>query len=316
MTATAANGLALMWEIVYIAASSRLPIVMPVVNRALSGPINIHCDHSDSMGARDSGWIQLYSENAQEAYDNMLQAIRIAEHSRVRLPVMVMQDGFITSHAIDNVHLVPTEQVREWIGELQFEHSLLGDKPVTFGPLDLQNYYFEHKGQQSAAMENVLDVVRDVGNEFEELTGRGYGIFDLYKMDDAELAVVILNSTAGTGRVTVDQLRSQGLKAGLVKPRVFRPFPHREFRSVLGAMEGVAIMDRAETFSTAGGPMSLEIRSALYPLEERPLILPVIYGLGGRDVTPGDITTVFTKLIDLLDKGDMNPQPYYLGLRG
>jgi len=316
MTATSANGLALMWEIVYIAASARLPIVMPVVNRALSGPINIHCDHSDSMGARDSGWIQLYSETAQEVYDNLLQAIRIAEDPRVRLPVMVMQDGFITSHAIDNVHVIPTEQVQEWIGELVYENSLLGDKPVTFGPLDLQDYYFEHKRQQSAAMENVLDVVREVGSQFTDLTGRHYGIMDVYQMDDADVAVVILNSSAGTARAAVDQLRAQGVRAGLVKPRVYRPFPHEELREVLGSVDAVAVMDRSDTFSTSGGPMSMEIRSALYPMEKRPLLYPVIYGLGGRDITPDDITVVFDKLDDLLDKGEINPQPFYLGVRG
>jgi pyruvate ferredoxin oxidoreductase alpha subunit len=315
MTATSANGLALMWEVVYIASSSRLPIVMPVVNRALSGPINIHCDHSDSMGARDSSWIQLYSENAQEVYDNMLQAIRIGEDSRIRLPVMVMQDGFITSHAMDNLHLLSDEAVTEWTGEFECEHSLLGDSPITAGPLDLQDYYFEHKRQQSYAMEHVLDVVREVGEEFEKVSGRSYGVLDLYKMEDAELALVVLSSTAGTARITIDQLRAEGIRAGLIKPRVIRPFPHAEFRAALSGLEGVVIMDRSDTFSTAGGPLSIEIRSALYPMDKRPTLLPVIYGLGGRDITPGEIATVFTRLNELLDAGEMNPEPYYLGLR-
>ena len=202
MTATSANGLALMWEIVYIAASYRLPIVMPVVNRALSGPINIHCDHSDTMGCRDTGWIQLYSENAQEVYDNILQAIRIAEHPDVLLPVMVTFDGFIISHTVEVMEALEDVEARKWVGEYEPKYTLLNtDSPVTFGPLDLQDYYFEHKRQQVEAMSHAPDVIREVGRDYGKLSGRAYDLFERYELDDAELAVVALGSTCGTAKV-------------------------------------------------------------------------------------------------------------------
>lgn len=220
MTATSANGLSLMWEMIYIASSLRLPIVMSLVNRAVSGPLNIHNDHSDAMGVRDAGWIMLFSENNQEAYDNMLMAHRIAEHKDVRLPIMICQDGFITSHSIENIELIEDEKVKEFVGTYKPEHYLLNKKePIAIGPLDLQAYLFEHKYQQAEGMRNAKKVIAEVSAEFEKMTGRKYSFFEEYKMEDAEYVVVCMNSTAGTAKFTVDNLRSKGIKAGLLKIR-------------------------------------------------------------------------------------------------
>jgi len=316
MTATSSQGLALMWEMVYIAASFRLPIVMPVVNRALSGPINIHCDHSDSMGARDSGWIQLYSENAQEAYDNTLQALRIAEHEDVSLPVMVMQDGFITSHAIENLVVLDDALVTRWAGDYKPSRYLLDLKsPMSIGGLDMSEYYFEHKMSQILAMKDSGKVILDVAKEFEKTTGRKYGYFDTYRLEDAEIAIVVLNSTAGNARPVVDALRADGVKAGLLKPRVFRPFPDKEIASALSHCKAVAVMDRAEGFSGIGGPMFPEIRSALYDAEKRPLVINYVYGLGGRDTGPRAIRTVYDNLITVASTGKFDRLVTHLGVR-
>lgn len=317
MTATSANGLALMWEILYIAASSRLPIVMPVINRALSGPINIHNDHSDSMGARDSGWIQLYSEDNQEAYDNIIQAIRIAEHKDVRLPVMVCMDGFIVSHSVENIELLETEKVREFIGEYNpgLDTLLNPEQPVSMGPLDLPPHYFEHKRQQAEAMRNAKKVILEIAKEYEALTGRKYGLFEEYRMEDAEVAIVVLNSTAGTAKEVVDELREKGVKAGLIKIRVFRPFPVEELRDALKHVKAVAVMDKADSFSAAGGPVFVETRAALYDSETKPVVVSYIYGLGGRDVRTNDIMKVYEDLLEIVKTGEVKSVYNYLGVR-
>ncbi len=316
MTATSANGLALMWEILYIASSTRLPVVMPVVNRALSGPINIHCDHSDSMGARDAGWIQLYSENSQEAYDNVIQAIRIAEHSDVRLPVMVCLDGFIISHALENLQILSDDQVKQFIGELHTEHSLLDvDNPTTFGPLDLQNWYFEHKRQQVDGMEKALEVIPQVGEEYADLAGRKYGFFEEYATEDADAIVVVMGSTAGTAKDVVDAMREEGHKVGLLKPRVFRPLPVKQLIGAFSNCKALAIMDRSDTFSTAGGPIYHALRHILYDAENRPATGNYIYGLGGRDTKPEAIRSVFEDAIEAADKGYFARNISYLGVR-
>ncbi|HHY37629.1 MAG TPA: pyruvate ferredoxin oxidoreductase [Clostridia bacterium] len=315
MTATSSQGLALMWEMLYIASSYRLPIVMPVVNRALSGPINIHCDHSDTMGARDSGWIQLYSESAQEAYDNLIQAVRIAEHPDVRLPVMVCFDGFITSHGLENLEILEDSEVSEFIGEFEPEYSLLDpEHPVTFGPLALQNYYFEFKRQQADAMTKVAAVVRRVGMEFEKVSGRHYELFEEYRLGDAEMAMVVANSTAGTAKEVVDELRAQGKKVGLLKIRMFRPFPKEEIAAALSSKQIVAVLDRADTYSTMGGPIYNEVRSALYDEKLRPLTMSYIYGLGGRDVGLDDIRKVFSDMEASRTAGKVSEPINYLGV--
>ncbi len=294
MTATCSQGLALMWEIVYIASSLRLPIVMPVVNRALSAPINIHCDHSDSMGARDSGWIQIYCENGQEAYESTILAVRIAEDEKILLPVMVCLDGFITSHAVERIELLEDKVVKGWIGEIKTKYSLLDiDNAVTYGPLDLQDYYFEHKRQEAEAMRNAYSAIPKVVDKFEKLIGKRYDYLEEYKMDGAELAVLCLSSTCGTAKTAVDRLRAKGVKAGMVKLRFFRPFPAKEVVNALSKAKAVAILDRSDTFSNQGGPVFNEIRSAFYEKDNKPFIINHIYGLGGRDINVEDIEKVY-----------------------
>ncbi len=316
MTATAANGLALMWEVLYIASGTRLPIVMPVVNRALSGPINIHCDHSDAMGARDSGWIQLYAENAQEAYDNAIQALRISEHKDVMLPTMVNLDGFITSHAVESLEILADSDVKDFVGEYKAEHHLLDSKnPIAVGPLDLQDFYFEHKMQQSIAIEEAKKVILEVAKEYKELSGRDYGFIEKYKLDDAEIGIVALNSTAGTAKGAVDNLREQGVKAGLLKIRVYRPFPSEEIREALKNLKAVAVMDRAESFSTNGGPVFGDIRSVLYDIKADVEVINYIYGLGGRDIKVEEIESVYRDLERIVKGGEVERRINYLGVR-
>lgn len=316
MTATSANGLALMWEVVYIASGNRLPIVMPVVNRALSAPINIHCDHSDAMGARDSGWIQLFSESAQEAYDNMFQAIRIAEHPSVRLPVMVNSDGFITSHGMENLFMLDDAVVKHFVGEYKLERNLLDvDHPITVGSLYLQDFYFEAKRAQAEAMVLAKDVILEVAKEYSKISGREYGLYEGYKLDDAEIAIVVLNSTAGTARVVIDKLRAQGIKAGMLKLRVFRPFPYAELQDALKHVSVIGVMDRADSFSALGGPLFSELRAAMYDVKDRPLIANYVYGLGGRDINPRQIEQLFGELLAAKEKGALKQYVNYIGVR-
>lgn len=315
MTATSANGLALMWEMLYIAASCRLPIVMATVNRALSGPINIHNDHADSMGARDSGWIQIYGENNQEAYDNEIMAVKIGEHKDVLLPVMNCYDGFITSHAIENIELLEDDVVKNFVGAYKPEHYLLNpNQPIAVGPLDLPNYYFEHKRNQVEGMRKAKDVILEVSKEFEKLTGRSYGLFEEYKMDEAERAVVVIGSTAGTAKAVVDELRAKGEKVGLIKVRVFRPFPAEEIAKALANCKAVAIMDKCDGFNGKGAPLFNEVCSALYFDETKPLAVNYIYGLGGRDVRVDDIEKVFSDLTEIVASGKVDDPYRYLGV--
>jgi len=317
MTATSANGFALMWEVVYIAASNRLPIVMTLVNRALSAPINIHCDHSDSMGGRDTGWIQLHSENSQEVYDNLIQGMKIAEDKRVLLPVMVTSDGFILSHTMERMEILNDQQVQGFVGEYKPEHFLLDiDHPVTFGPLDLPDYYFEHKRQQVLAMEQAKRVIVEVGREFKKLSGRNYGLFEGYQMEGAEVAIIALGSTAGTVKEAVDGLRKGGEKVGLIKLRVFRPFPQEELLAVLKGAKVLAVFDRSHSFGGFGGPLFTEVRSALYGSGLSPQVLNYIYGLGGRNLSLEEIEGVFSDLQEVVKTGKVQERINYLGVRG
>lgn len=316
MTATSANGLSFMWEMIYIASSLRLPIVMSLVNRAVSGPLNIHCDHSDAMGVRDSGWIMLFSENNQEAYDNLIMAHRIAENKDVLLPLMVCQDGFITSHSIENIELIEDDKVKEFVGTYKPEHYLLNDKePMAIGPLDVQSYLFEHKYQQAQAMRNAKKVIADVAKDFEKMTGRKYSFFEEYKMEDAEIAVVCMNSTAGTAKTVVDDLRNQGVKAGLVKVRVFRPFPTEEIANALGNLKAVAIMDKADSLNGAGGALFEDVTSAMYVNKKQVPAVSYVYGIGGRDVTSNDIHEVYKYLQNVANTGEIDNPYRYVGLR-
>jgi len=316
MTATSANGLALMWEIVYIASSLRLPIVMPVINRALSGPINIHCDHSDTMGTRDSGWIQIFSESAQEAYDNTALAFRITENKNVLTPAMVTLDGFILSHTLERFEIIEDEQVKEFLGEYEPDRYLLDvEHPITMGPLDLQDYYFEHKRQQYEGMSHVLPVIEQVFEDYGELSGRKYGLIEAYKMDDAERAVIVMGSTAGTAKVAVDQLREMGEKVGLIKIRVYRPFPADALLEAMKDLKAVAVLDKAMSLGTYGGPVYGDIRSILYGSGLSLPVMNFIYGLGGRDVDLEQITQAFDELKTVIKTGKAPLQTGFLGLR-
>jgi len=314
ITATSSAGMALMWEILYVAASCRLPIVMALVNRALSGPLNIHCDHSDSMGARDAGWIQIYSENSQEAYDNTIQAFRIAEHANVMVPAMVTFDGFIISHTMEVLDLLADEDVKKFVGEYTPANYLLDPKhPLTMGPLDLPPHYFEHKRQQVEALENSIPVIKEIGKEYGKLTGRYYDMLDLYQMDDAEIAIMTLGSSAGTAKVAVNNMREKGVKAGLIGMRVFRPFPVKDLIEATKNLKAFAVMDRAISFGAVGGPVFLETRSALYSTK-----LPIvnyIYGLGGRDITIEHIMSVYDDLAAIVKTGKVKNLVGYLNLR-
>lgn len=313
-TATSSCGLALMWEVLYIAASCRLPITMAVINRALSGPININADHSDSMGARDSGWLQIYSENNQEAYDNFIQAVKIGE--KVLLPIMVCQDGFITSHAVENIELIEDQKVKGFVGDYKPEHYLLNPgESMSVGPYDSPMYYLEHKKQQAEAMRKAKDVILEVAMEFAKISGRKYGLFETYRLDDAEEAIVIINSSAGTAKAAVDDLRKEGKKVGLLKIRVFRPFPSEEIKDALKHLKVIGVMDKAEGFSACGGPLFAEIRSALYGLNNPPAIVDYVYGLGGRDVRIQDIQQVYAELEEIKKTGQCGEVYRYLGLR-
>ena len=316
MTATAANGLALMFEILYVASSNRLPIIMPMVNRALTGPVNIHCDHGDSMAARDSSWIQIYSENVQEAYDNTIQAVRIAEHMKVRLPIMVMYDGFITSHGTECVELLEDDKVAKFVGEYPPRYPLLDiNHPVTYGPLDLYDYYFEHKRQQIEAMKKAKKVVLEIGKEFKKAFGREYKLFEEYRLSDAERAIIVLSSTAGTAKEVVDELRTKGEKVGLLKLRLFRPFPYKEIAQVLYHLKAIAILDRSNSFGAFGGPLFTEIRSALLEAGKVPQNVNYIYGLGGRDINQTDIASIYADLEKIAKTGKVEERIKYFGVR-
>ena len=316
MTATSSNGLSFMWEMIYIASSLRLPIVMNLVNRAVSGPLNIHNDHSDAMGVRDSGWIMLFSENNQEAYDNLLMAHRIAEHKDVLLPLMVCQDGFITSHSIENINLEDDKEVKEFVGTYKPEHYLLNEKePMSVGPLDLQAYLFEHKAQQAIAMKKAKDVILEVSKDFEKWTGRHYELFEKYKLDDAELVIVCMNSTAGTTKFVVDKLRDQGIKAGLLKIRVYRPFPAEEIAKALENAKAVAVLDKSDSLNAAGGALFSDVTSGMFVNNIHVPTVNYVYGIGGRDVPASDIESVFSDLAKIAETGNLENPYRYLGLR-
>lgn len=316
VSATSSAGLALMYELLYVAASSRLPIVLAVSTRALTGPININNDHSDAMGARDSGWIQIYAENNQEVYDNYVQAFPIAETAGVRLPVMICMDGFITSHAVENIEMLEDQQVKDFVGEYNPEHFLLNSKqPLAVGPYDVTNYYMEHKKQEAEAMKDAKQAILDVAKRFEEMSGRKYGFFEEYRMEDAEEALVLIGSTAGTAKAAVDELRAQGRKVGLVKVRVFRPFPAAELAEALSRCKAIAVMDKCEGFSACGGPLFAETRSALYDLETRPKAISIVYGLGGRDVSTTDIKKLYDRLENIARTGEIGEIYTHMGVR-
>ena len=317
MTATSSQGLALMWEELHIAAGMRLPIVMANANRALSAPINIHCDHSDIMGARDTGWVTFFAETAQEAYDNTIMAVRIAEHPDVMLPVMSTLDGFITTHSIDRVDVLDDASVSGFVGEYRPKNPLLNtEAPALHGSFaGLGGPFFEFKRQQREAMESARTVIKQVGDEYAQISGRPFDVIDTWGMDDAETAIVVLGSTAGNARHVARELRAQGQKVGVIKVRVWRPFPYAELAAALKGVKAVAVLDRAESFGAEGGPLFLETRSALYDAEARVPVVGYIYGLGGADVRLELIERVYQDLSDIAAGGVAPGSLVYLGAR-
>jgi pyruvate ferredoxin oxidoreductase alpha subunit len=316
MNATSSQGLALMWEILYITSSLRQPVVLSVVNRALSGNINIHCDHSDGMGARDSGWIQLYGENAQEAYDNCIQAVAIAERLDVRLPVMNCFDGFLVSHAYEMVEVEPDEAIKEWVGPYKPVMPLLDvQNPYTVGPLDLWDYYFEHKRNQLDAYAPAKQAIIEEGKRFGAAFGREYGLMECVELEDAEVAIIALGSTAGMVKDVVSDLRAKGVKAGLLKLRSFRPFPGEEVAAALGNCKAVAVLDRAASYGAQAGPLYAEVTSALYTAKQLVPTVNFIYGLGGREVRPEHLAGVYDALEGVKSSGQPADPVTYLGVR-
>jgi len=327
-TATASAGLALMHEMLFVTSGCRAPIVMAVANRALSAPLNIHGDHSDAMAERDSGWIQIYAENAQEVYDSTIQAFRIAEHLDVQLPVMVGLDGFIVSHTLENVRVLEDEVAKEFVKTRQFPvvlthdgktvpFKLDPDTPMTMGPVALQNYYFEFKRQQEEAMKNALEVIEQIHAEYAQLTGRSYGdgLLEKYKTEDAEIVIICVGSTAGTVKTVVDELRNSGVKAGLLRIRTYRPFPVKELADGLRKAKAVAVMDRSMSFGGNGGAVFHEVRHGLYDAAPHPYIVDYIYGLGGRDTSPTQIRRIFEDLQKMLQTRQIGDLVRYVGLR-
>lgn len=313
MSATSSQGLALMFEMLNIAAGMRLPIVLICANRAISAPLNIHNDHSDSMGARDTGFIQLYCESNQEAYDNTIMAVKIAE--RAKLPVMVCYDGFITSHSVENITLMENEEVESFVGKYKPDEYLLDDsKNISMGPLALQKDFFEKRKELADAMVNSKEIIKEVSEEFYNITGRKYDLYEEYMLDDAEIGIIALNSTAGTIKDVIDELRKNGIKAGLLKPRTFRPLPWNEISLSLKNLKALAIMDKSDSINAYSGPLFSEITSAMYSSRVYVPTINFIYGLGGVDVTKRDIEKVFNQLENLSKTFRTDKTTYYLGI--
>ncbi len=316
MTCTSSQGLALMHEILYIASGNRLPIIMPMVNRTLSAPINIHGDHSDSMGSRDAAWIQLYCVDAQEIYDTTIQAVRIAEHPDVSLPVMVCFDGFNVSHDMERVEMLTKEEVQKFVGEFKPKINMLDvDHPISIGALVLPPFFFEHKLSMIRALEGSLKVIEQVGKEFEALSGRHQPLVDSYRMDDAEVAVVALSGIAGTAIWTAMGLREKGIKAGVVRPRVFRPFPGEQIARALKGVKAVAVVEKATSPGAAASPVFEDLAAALYGTPGAPKLVNYVTGLGGRDTSTAHFTQAFERLQKIAAGGETGPRVSYLGAR-
>jgi pyruvate ferredoxin oxidoreductase alpha subunit len=327
-TASASAGLALMHEMLFVTSGCRAPVVMAIANRALSAPLNIHGDQSDSMAERDSGWIQLYVENVQEAYDSVIQAFKIAENPKVLLPVIVGLDGFTLSHSLENVQALPDDAVKKFVGTRQLPlvathegknapFRLDPENPMTMGPIAFPNYYFEFKRQQDEAMKNALALIQKVNSEYAEVSGRSYGngLLDAYCLEDAEVAAVCLGSTAGTMKTIVDELRQEGIKAGLLRIRTFRPLPVEEIRRALENVKAVAVMDKSMSFGGNGGAVFHEVRHALYDAKTHPYVVNYIYGLGGRDNSSRELRRIYEDLQRILQTHRIEKPVQYLGLR-
>lgn len=317
ITCTSSQGLALMHEVLYIAAGNRHPIVLINVNRTLSAPINIHNDQSDSLGSRDCGWIQLYCEGAQEVYDTVIQAVRIAENRSVMLPVMVCLDGFVVSHNVEPINVLDDQEVKDFIGEFKPVLNLLDtENPACIGNLTLPDYFFEHKYAQTYALEQSKGVIAAVDKEFGEKFGRSYGLIEGYQLDDAEIAIVTLGSMVGTARAVTDELREQGVKAGVLKIRCYRPFPIDEVAEALKNVKAAAVMEKAISPGAPGPAVFSDVLGALYHKGIQTNLISYVAGLGGRDVPARSIRRVYEHLQKIAEAGKVDRILNYLDLRG
>jgi len=295
-TATSSQGLAYMWEMLPITSAMRVPLVMAVANRTVSGPINIQNDHGDVMSARDTGWIQIFAENVQEAYDNSIMAPRIAEHPDVQLPIMTNLDGFILTHAIERMTPLDDAAVKRFVGEFKPFLPLLDYKtPISHGLMDGPDFYFEHKYQLVEAMERSFKVIEDVFADFEKISGRKYSIVEEYRCDDADYVAVVLGSSFGTMKEAVDKLREKGMKVGVCMPRIYRPWPVEQLKKVLDGKKAVIVMDKHLSVG-AYGPLYPEISSVLLECKKIPKAYNFIYGLGGKNVIVPEFMSVFEKV--------------------
>ncbi|MEM2110966.1 MAG: pyruvate ferredoxin oxidoreductase [Candidatus Bathyarchaeia archaeon] len=314
-TATSSQGLALMHEMLYIASGLRCPIVMGVANRALSAPINIHGDQSDMMGSRDCGWIQIYAENAQEAYDWVIQAFKIAEDHKVLLPVSVNIDGFIVSHSMERVETLEDGEVNKFLETRKPFITIDPDNPITVGALTFTDYYFEMKLQQVEALNQSYGVIEKVNREYEVLSGRKYGFIETYGVEDAEAAIICLGSTAGTAKAVARNLRSKGLKVGVIKPWVYRPFPAEDLMKTVKNLKVLAVLDRALSFGAPYGALCSDVTATFYQNGKNLKVFNGIYGLGGRDITPFEIETIFKEALKVAETGLVKEPLKFIGVR-
>lgn len=309
-TATSSNGLAYMWEMLHIASSMRAPIIMELVCRSISGPLNIHNDHSDAMGMKDTGWIMLFSKNNQDVYDNTIIGTMIAENSNVLLPIAICQDGFITSHSIENIEILEDDEVTKLVGKYNNNVNLLDkENPVTVGPLDLPTHLFEHKRLQVEALANAKKVFKEISEKYEKISGRRINMIDTYMVEDADTVIIAIGSTAETIEEVVDRRRKNGEKVGVIAIRMFRPFPEEEIISALKNVKNIAVMDKVMDYSLNGGTLYKEIISAIYDIREKNkdrdkekdkniIVSNYIYGIGGRDIGVDDIEGIFDDILD------------------
>jgi len=317
-TATSSQGFALMAEVLYQASGMRLPIVLTVVNRALAAPLNVNGDHSDMYLGRDSGWIQLDAFNSQQAYDLTLMAFRIGEDHEIRLPVMVHQDGFITSHTAENVYPLSDDEAYEFVGEYKPMNAMLDlAKPVTYGVQTEEDWHFEHKARQHAdLMTKVFGKVEEVFDAFEKKTGRKYNIVEEYLMEDAEVAIIALGTTVETATTVAKMMREEGIKAGVVSPRLIRPWPYEQLKKALANVKAIACLDRSSP-NGALGMLYNEISATMYQSDNHPVISNYIYGLGGRDFTIDHAKEIFKELDANAKEGKLTtPLQQFVGLRG
>lgn len=314
-TSTSSQGLALMWEITSIAAALRTTIVMAMANRALSAPINIHCSHDDAYAVRDVGWIQLFAENVQEAYDLTLQAFRISEDKRARFPTIVNLDGFILSHAVEPLHVLDDSVVKEFLPSKEPVCPVDPRNPMTYGPLTLFDYYFEFKRAQAEAFKEAYPVILEVFKKYGEVSGREHAPVKAFGLDDAEVALVALGSSAGTARYVARQLRQRGERVGVLSLTLYRPFPTSEVAEVLKGVKAVVVMDRSYSFGSPGTQLFMDVAATLYNLRDRPLLINVVYGLGGRDLLPEHVEQAFKVGAEAARVGEVKEREVWLGVR-